>query len=137
MSENSDPPKKIIVDEDWKSQVEQERASLKQRPETPDGSAQAADSTPPEMPPASFAWLVTMLATEAMAALGQLPDPLENKPVVHLDLAQHHIDMLAMLEAKTKGNLDAHESQMLETMLHQLRMVFVAIRDQIALGGMS
>ncbi len=73
---------------------------------------------------------MTTLATQAMVALGQLPDPFENKPVVNLELAQHHIDMLAMLEAKTKGNLDPDEAEMLAAVLHQLRMVYVMMRNR-------
>ena len=61
-----------------------------------------------------------------MAALGQLPDPIEGKPVVRKELAKFQIDMLAVLEEKTKGNLSAEESSMLTDVLHKLRMAFVA-----------
>ncbi len=82
------------------------------------------------MPPASFPWLVTTIATQAMVALGQIPEPIEQKTILNLELAKHHIDMLDMLTAKTRGNLDAEESEMLTSVLHQLRMVFVAVGNQ-------
>ena len=82
----------------------------------------AADLTAPDGP--------ASLAEQAMAALGQIPDPLENKPVVRLELARHHIDTLGVLEEKTKGNLTDEEHEMLETVLHQLRMVFLNFEKQ-------
>jgi hypothetical protein len=44
---------------------------------------------------------------------------------VRLDLAKHAIDMLGILEEKTKGNLAADEAAMLENVLHQLRLAYV------------
>ena len=73
--------------------------------------------------------LVSMLATQAMIGLGQIPDPLENKPAVKLEVAQHHIDMLGVLEEKTKGNLTDEEENMLSNIAYQLRMAFVAIKS--------
>ena len=79
-----------------------------------------------QIPPASFSTLVTMLATQAMAALGQIPDPATKQPVVNLPLAKHFVDSLGVLEAKTKGNLSDLEAQMLESMLFELRLLYVA-----------
>ena len=78
------------------------------------------------MPPASFEMLLTMFATEAMAALGQLPNPLTNEVSINLEHARYAIDMLQMLGEKTEGNLDAGEKKMLEDLTHQLRMLYVA-----------
>ena len=74
--------------------------------------------------------LATTLATQAMASLGQIPDPIEQKPIVNLELAKHYIDTLAVLEEKTKGNLSEEESEMLSTVLYQLRSVFIALENQ-------
>ena len=119
---------KIIVDNDWKSQVQAEKEALKdQEGEDQDESEQKqSEEAPLELPPATFPILVTTFATQAMAALGQLPDPIEGKPVVRKELAKFQIDMLGVLEEKTKGNLSAEESSMLTDVLHQLRMAFVA-----------
>ena len=83
-----------------------------------------------QIPPASFSTLVTMLATQAMAALGQIPDPVSKQPVVNTPLAKHFIDSLAVLEVKTKRNLSELESQMLESMLYELRLLFVAVEKK-------
>jgi hypothetical protein len=142
MSENEN--KKIIIDEDWKSQVQAEKEQQKQ-PKNADatGSAQTSASTggsdpdqlggdDMQIPPASFPFLVSSIATQAMFALGQIPDPSTGQPMLDLDLAKHHIDMLAVLDEKTKGNLAADEGQMLSESLNQLRMGFVAIENQVA-----
>jgi len=81
-----------------------------------------------KLPPPSFSLLVATLGSQAMVALGQVPNPLDGKTEVRLDLARHAIEMLAILEQKTKGNLDADESRMLESVLHQLRMAFIAAK---------
>ena len=87
-------------------------------------------STEPTLPPASFSTLVTLLATQAMAALGKLPDPQSNQPVVRLPMAKHFIDSLEVTQEKTKGNLSEVESGMLESMLFELRMLYVAAQKQ-------
>jgi len=79
-----------------------------------------------KLPPPSFALLVATFGSQAMVALGQVPDPLDGKTEVRLDLAKHSIDTLAILQEKTKGNLAADEVAMLEGVLHQLRIGYVA-----------
>lgn len=78
-----------------------------------------------DFPPANFLLLVTLLATQALTALGESPagDGVEAK--VDKVLAKHFIDLLGVLEEKTQGNLEDHEKQMLAGMLHSLRMTFV------------
>ncbi|MCP4190925.1 MAG: DUF1844 domain-containing protein [Planctomycetaceae bacterium] len=128
MSENpQEESKKIIIDEDWKSQVEREREEIHTKGEE---NEEAAVDPQTGIPPASFLMLATTLATQAMASLGQIPDPIEQKPVVNLELAKHYIDTMAVLEEKTKGNLTEEESEMLSTVLYQLRSVFIALENQ-------
>lgn len=118
--------KKIIIDEDWKSQVaaEKEAAAKDQH----DSAEQAKHA--PAMPPASLELLLTSLATEAMISLGQLPSFGSQKLETNLDQARYVIDMLQVLEDKTKGNLTADEAQALKDLLHQLRLMFVAVQQQ-------
>ncbi len=81
--------------------------------------------TPQKLPPPSFSLLVATFASQAMVAFGKVPDPIEGKKEVRLEMARHAIDMLDILEQKTKGNLTADEAAMLEGILHQLRMEFM------------
>jgi len=123
--------KKIIVDEDWKSQVEKEKETQKQQGQPaaeddsqPQGTAGEGEGQPP---PASIDVLVSSLATQAMFGLGQIPDPETGQPVLRPDFAKYHIDMLAVLEEKTQGNLTDEETKALSNVVHELRMAYVAI----------
>ena len=77
-------------------------------------------------PPATFEFLVHTLFTQALMALGRVPNPITGKPHRNLDTARHFIDTLGMLEQKTAGNLTTDERRLLEEMQHQLRMMYVA-----------
>ena len=83
---------------------------------------------PDKLPPPSFSLLVATFGSQAMVALGQMPNPLDGKTEVRLDLAKHAIDMLVIIESRTQGNLAPDEAAMLETVLHQLRMAYVAAK---------
>ena len=122
MADPNEEPK-IIVDDDWKSQVEKEKEAIQKEIE-PEPSAAGPESQ--EFPPASFSVLVSLLSTQAMAAMGFLPDPTTGQPNPNLDAAKHFIDTLGILQEKTKGNLEDEESNMLRDALHQLRMLFVS-----------
>lgn len=118
--QNNEP--KIIVDDDWKQQVEREKEQLA-------GAAADEPAGQPEMgqmPPASFEMLVTSLATQAMASLGFFPDPETGQTMLNRPIAKHFIDTLTVIEEKTKGNLDDSEAELLTNTLHQLRMVYVS-----------
>lgn len=112
---------KIIVDDDWKSQVEKEKEELKASTDAPEGEAEEQ-----ALPPASFMVLMSTLATQAMAAMGLIPDPMSGQPSVNLPMAKHFIDLLGMLQEKTQGNLTEEEANHLRDGLHQLRMIFVS-----------
>jgi hypothetical protein len=79
----------------------------------------------PAPPPASFTVLISMLFSQAMAMLGQMPDPSSGETTINKPFAKHYIDTLEMLQEKTKGNLDDEETSMLSEALHALRMMYV------------
>lgn len=114
------------VDESWKKQVEQDRESLTGgEPPDPDG-------------PPSLGMLVSSLGMQAMMHLGLVEDPATKQ--AHLDLphAQYVIDLLSVVEEKTRGNLTPEEDELLKGTLGELRMIFVkvaeAVREQQAKG---
>ncbi|RCS46040.1 DUF1844 domain-containing protein [Bremerella cremea] len=127
---SEDPEKKIVVDGDWKEQVrqEKEKQAIEEQPEAPIESP--AEATPPpspgKLPKADFGFLISMMATQAFAAMGQIPEPGTGQVTKQPEVAKHMIDLLAMLEEKTQGNLDANEKAGLQNVLYQLRMAFVA-----------
>ena len=127
--------KKIIIDEDWKSQVqaEKEQAAKAQQAGASHASAEATSrAAEGAMPPASFEMLLTMLATEALMALGQMPHPMTGERHVDRSQAKYLIDTIEMLHNKTKGNLTADEQQLIDSLLHQMRLVFVETASQPA-----
>ena len=82
-----------------------------------------------EMPPASLAGLVSQLMTQTLFYLGELA-PRGGEPVVNLDMAKHNIDLLGVLEEKTKGNLTPDEKKLLDGVLYDLRMRYVSVASQ-------
>jgi len=77
-------------------------------------------------PPISFVAFIFSLATNAAVHFGDLPDPMTNdKRPPDLAAASQLIDIIAMLEEKTRGNLTAEERQMVDSVLFELRMRFV------------
>jgi hypothetical protein len=129
--------KKIIIDEDWKSQVQAEKeAAMKASPPGDAGGAAVSDSSPASsaedvpMPPASFELLLSMLATEALVSLGQIPHPATGTVHIQRNQAKYLIDLIGVIKDKTKGNLTPGEEQLIDTLLHQLRMVFVDTEGQ-------
>ncbi len=82
------------------------------------------------LPPASIESLFYMLATSAMVNLGLVPDPIEQKTALNLELAKHNIDTLGVLQKKTTGNLTSEESTLLDDLLYDLRMKYVRATSQ-------
>ena len=76
--------------------------------------------------PASFMSLIMSLASNAAASLGMMPHPVTGETGVDLKTAKHWIDVLGMLEQKTRGNLDPQEAQVMESLLADLRMQYVS-----------
>ncbi len=77
--------------------------------------------------PVSFSAFIVSLASSAMVHLGLTDDPAGGGPNVDLMLARHTIDVLGLLDEKTKGNLDEDEARLLETLLSDLRLQFVEV----------
>ena len=84
----------------------------------------------------SFSGFIVSLTTTAAVHFGDYPDPAtgETRPP-NLEAAQQMIDILAMLELKTRGNLTAQERSLLEQVLYDLRMRYVAAQQQAAGGA--
>jgi hypothetical protein len=82
---------------------------------------------PAGAPKADLTSLLVMLYGDAMANLGQAPDPATGRPHVDLEHARFTIDLLAVLQDKTRGNRTPDESAVLEEMLSTLRMGFVRL----------
>jgi hypothetical protein len=82
-----------------------------------------------EAPPATLAGLVSQLMTQTLFYLGELA-PRGGEPVVNLDMAKHNVDLLGVLEEKTRGNLTPEEKRLLDSVLYELRMRYVSVASQ-------
>ena len=86
----------------------------------------ADPQTPPvALGPIDFSTHILSLASSALIALGKMPDPDGAAHPVDLETARHLIDVLAMLETKTKGNLDEAEQKLLGSLIYDLRVAYV------------
>jgi hypothetical protein len=85
----------------------------------------SADASAPAAPPATFEFLIHTVFTQALMALGKIPNPITKQSLVNMATARHFVDTLTMLEQKTAGNLTTDERRMLEEIQHQLRLLIV------------
>ncbi len=115
--------------------------------EEPKKSVRAAAPTPPPAPqpeeppaveeeeaeetgPAGFDTIVSYLSTTAMFQLGLLAGPGGQRIPPDLINARRTIDMLEVLQEKTRGNLTENEARLLEEVLYELRMSYVAVQQR-------
>ena len=86
--------------------------------------ARAAE--PADLPAIDFSTFILSLSTTALYQMGLAPDPTTGNPIEpDLLLARQTIDTLEMLRDKTRGNLDADEGKLFDSLIYELRMRFV------------
>ncbi len=152
MADQQSEAPKIVIDSDWKAQAQKEREKLadkerqakeaaeksrQQQPAIPGMPAgpQGGDpgtGQPQGMPPADFQALVGTMVTQALMYMGAFPDPETGRAMVSLEHARFHIDLLAVLDAKCKGNVTPEEASDLAQALNELRHRFVEIVQAVA-----
>ena len=106
--------KKIIVDEDWKAEAKREKERL---------TEETAKREP--LPGANFAELLNLIAMQAMVGLGLVSGPGGERIPPNLEIAKHFVDLLQVLEDKTKNNLTPEEKKLLDQVLYEMRMRYV------------
>jgi hypothetical protein len=152
MAPNPNPGEepKLIIDTDWKAQAQAEKEKLAQTVKpaakpvapgspnpTPGAAARPAgqgqpDADPDPNEPASFDELIRMLAMQALTFLGEIPDPQSGQRMFAPEYARRFIDMINILEEKTKGNLSKEEDEGLKGVAADLRMAYVEIGKAVA-----
>lgn len=100
-----------------------ERAARQESPREPQETAQREERQPP--PPMEFSTLVLSLANTALFQLGFIRTSESEEVKKDLNGARQTIDIIALLEEKTRGNLTEQEQHVLKETLFQLRMAFV------------
>jgi hypothetical protein len=118
--------KKIIADEDWKKEAQREKEVLAAQEEADKKKAQKDRRPHGPLPKGDFIGLVNMLVTQTLFSLGLLEiEGQQREP--DLALAKYNIDILEVLQEKTKGNLTKEEEKLLENTIHDIRMGYVKI----------
>jgi hypothetical protein len=131
----SEEEPKIIIDEDWKSQVEREReTALEAKDEEALDEGGEEEVAAGE---ASFEALVASLASQAMFALGLIAQPDSEQVMIDLDQAKFVLDLLAILGEKTQGNLSEEEDVMLGQALSEMQQVYMARVQQYQESAMQ
>lgn len=84
-----------------------------------------------KLPPIDFPSYILSYYTQGLVLLGEVPSPYSGKKEEDVEASRHTIDILTMLQEKTKGNLSKDEEQLLENVLYELRMKFMAKTNRI------
>ena len=77
------------------------------------------------LPEVTFSTFILSIGSSALVQLGEVPDPESGQMMENLLAAKHSIDILSMLQEKTKTCLEQDEKQLLDTLLYDLRMKYV------------
>ena len=86
---------------------------------------EAAAGEEPLLPEINFSTFIFSLSSSALLHFGEIPDPSSGTKEKNLPMAKHTIDILGMLEEKTRGNLTLDEEQLFKNILYDLRMLYV------------
>jgi hypothetical protein len=109
-------------------------SSAEGAPVAPSTTPEANKPKPKAKPPASgltFSVFVQSLAQQALMQMGLMPWPHGQRELA-LDQARDTVDILELLKAKTEGNLDAEEQQLMDAIVAELKMSFVEVQQAIA-----
>ncbi len=130
MNEGEQKPE-ILVDSDWKNQAQAEKEKLAEAEQQAEAERTEGGGKG-ELPAADFRGLVGTMASQAIMYLGGMVDPKTGGAMVDLEISRLYIDLLGVVEEKTKGNLTKEEEDELKVVLHELRSRYVEIGQLLA-----
>jgi len=108
------------------TEVTGEGAKSQEKEASPSGEGQQR----PHPQEINFASFIFSLGRSAFVHLGEEPDPLSGEKKVSLEMAKETIDIIALLEEKTRGNLTQEEEQLIKNILYALRMKYVELASK-------
>lgn len=112
--------------------AEEKDKGAESRKEEPAGGARSMNQDIPGTGPRiDFPSYVLSYYTQGLVLLGEVPNPMTNKREEDLEGARHTVEILTMLQEKTKGNLSPDEDQLIGSVLYELRMKFMAKTNRI------
>ena len=101
-----------------------EKEPAKEETKAEEASAETQDAEA-ELPEINFPTFIISLNASALVNLGAIEDPASGTKVKNLSIAKQTIDILSMLEEKTRGNLTEEEEKILKNILYDLRIIYV------------
>lgn len=122
--ESADKTDETETSKDAKSSVkkgiEEEKSREREKPRE-----EISEEVP--LPEVDFPSFIMSLSTSVFIHLGEIPDPTSNQKSINLPLAKQTIDLIAMLKEKTEGNRTEDEDRLMDELLYNLRMKFLAL----------
>lgn len=103
----------------------EEKVKKETKAQKKEAQKEAQAEQPSPVPEVTFSAFVYSLSTSALVHLGEIPEPITEKMDKNLPLAKQTIDILGILQEKTKGNLTQEEENLLSSFLYDLRMRYV------------
>ncbi|MCP4111061.1 MAG: DUF1844 domain-containing protein [Desulfobacteraceae bacterium] len=126
-SEDNQDSKEQVPEESDDNKESQEKEAPKE--EAPKSDSADEQETGPPLPEINFPTFIFSLNSSALIQLGLLEDISTGGKIKNLPLAKQTIDILGMLEEKTRGNLTNEEENMLKNILYELRMLYVKAKE--------
>jgi hypothetical protein len=121
--------RRIFADEgkDKEEEVKNEKSSEKEAEpkDSENAEPQTQEAKESQLPEMNFPTFIMSMNASALVHLGVIEDPASGKKESNLPLAKQTIDILTMLEEKTRGNLSEDEEKMLKSILYDLKIIFV------------
>jgi hypothetical protein len=115
-----------VIDKRVEAEATEKEEKVKKETKAQKKDAQKKEvEQPSPVPEVTFSAFVYSLSTSALVHLGEIPEPITEKMDKNLPLAKQTIDILGILQEKTKGNLTQEEENLLSSFLYDLRMRYV------------
>lgn len=115
-----------FVIKDRRRIFKEEDTTKEKEDKQPKGTEQPEEThTQVPLPEVNFSTFILSLSSSALMHLGEIPDPVSKEKRKDLSLAKHTIDIIGMLQEKTKGNLTDNEKKLTDGILYDLRMRYV------------
>jgi hypothetical protein len=106
-----------------KKDIKEEKPGEEKRPRE-----ESSEKVP--LPEVDFPSFIMSLSTSVFIHLGEIPDPTTNQKKIDLPLAKQTIDLISMLKEKTEGNRTEDEDRLMDELLYNLRMKFLALSNK-------
>jgi hypothetical protein len=114
-----------VIDKRAAAETTEKEEKTKKETKAQENEARKEEEQPRPVPEVNFSAFVYSLSTSALVHLGEIPEPITEKMDKNLPLAKQTIDILGILQEKTKGNLTQEEENLLNSFLYDLRMRYV------------